>query len=663
MPTGMVARERVVFDLELERVRVRALRAFAAGRDEAVATLDSRLAQVERALADAAEARAAIGLRLGLGADQLAAVWAIAAATVDPALALHVGELGPRLGRGGISLAQITRLLGWEPARGTELAMALAGSHPLVALGLIEATEDGPITAVMAFTAAPRLVAFLAGRDGLDPDLAGCGGLVASPGRIVSDGERDGLVSRVRTLLGDADRRAIVLLEGRRGHGRRTIASEACPAPLVALDLERTPRGPRGLARALAALGRETMLRGAIPLVAGIEDVAGGDADAVGRRHELLRFLEGATTPVVLTAGAAPPAIDTDRPVVRFEVPLPVPRTRAALWRAYLPAESSMSDDDVAGAALRFRLGPGSIAAAASAATALAAARGGVIEAADLAEGVRTTVDARLHGLARRHATHLGWTDLVLPEDTRVQIDLLLARVRHAYRVLEEWGYQRHLPGSGVAALFSGPPGTGKTMVAGIIARELGLDLYRVDLSQVVSKWVGETEKQLDQVFAAADVGHVVLLFDEADALFAKRTEVKGATERYANMEVNFLLQRLESFGGIAILTTNMDGSLDPAFRRRLAGHIQFPQPDEDERAHLWRVLVPAEAPLAADVDPADLAADYPGFAGAHIRNALTTAAFLAAAAGTSITQALLHRAAQEESRAMGRMVRSEGRL
>ena len=238
-----------------------------------------------------------------------------------------------------------------------------------------------------------------------------------------------------------------------------------------------------------------------------------------------------------------------------------------------------------------------------------------------------------------------------------------MARFRHAYQVQVEWQFNRHLAGPGIAALFSGPPGTGKTLVAGIIARELGLELYRVDLAQIVSKWIGETEKHLEAVFAAAEVGHAMLLFDEADALFAKRTEVRGATEKYANLEVNYLLQRIESFAGVALLTTNLDGSLDPAFRRRLAAHVQFPHPEEEEREALWRGLIPRPAPLDEHVDLADLAAAYPYFAGAHIRNAATTAAFFAAAEGTAITQALLRRAADEEARAMGRMVKSGGGL
>jgi SpoVK/Ycf46/Vps4 family AAA+-type ATPase len=197
-------------------------------------------------------------------------------------------------------------------------------------------------------------------------------------------------------------------------------------------------------------------------------------------------------------------------------------------------------------------------------------------------------------------------------------------------------------------------------MVAGLIARELDLELLQVDLSQVVSKWIGETEKQLSKVFDAAEAGHALLLFDEADALFAKRTtEVKGATDRYANLEVNYLLQRIESFGGLVILTTNLDASLDKALRRRLASHIVFYAPDEEEREELWRrILATGAAPTAGELDFEDLAHAFPDMTGANIRNAVLAAAFLAASEGVEITQEHLERAGKGEYRTMGRIIR-----
>ena len=249
----------------------------------------------------------------------------------------------------------------------------------------------------------------------------------------------------------------------------------------------------------------------------------------------------------------------------------------------------------------------------------------------------------------------------MLAEDVLARVVGLVGRVRHAHQVYEQWGYRSKMPrGLGVAALFSGPPGTGKTMVAGLIANELDLELYQVDLSKVVSKWIGESEKQLAKVFDAAEEGHVLLLFDEADALFGKRsTEMRGATDRYANLEVNFLLQRIERFNGIVILTTNLDASIDKALKRRLAAHVVFQHPDDDERARLWRQLLAADgAPLEGDIDARKLAQLYPQMSGANIRNAALSAAFTAAAEGKStIDHATVVGAARGEYLSMGHVL------
>ena len=187
------------------------------------------------------------------------------------------------------------------------------------------------------------------------------------------------------------------------------------------------------------------------------------------------------------------------------------------------------------------------------------------------------------------------WDDLVLPREQLDPIRELVARIGQRTRVYEDWGFADKVgQGLGVAALLSGPPGTGKTMVAGADrAASSALELYQVDLSKIVSKWIGETEKQLGAMFDAAEAGHAVLLFDEADSLFGKRTEVKSSNDRYANLETNYLLQRLEAFTGTCILTTNHEANIDPAFLRRLALHVRFDMPDEAERAQLWRAVLP----------------------------------------------------------------------
>ncbi|MEO8704689.1 MAG: ATP-binding protein [Kofleriaceae bacterium] len=226
----------------------------------------------------------------------------------------------------------------------------------------------------------------------------------------------------------------------------------------------------------------------------------------------------------------------------------------------------------------------------------------GEVTPEDIHAGIRTVLDDRLGEYARRIEVTQTWEDLVLPVDQIDSIIELMARVRGRRRVYEQWGFGPKVgKGLGVSALFSGPPGTGKSMVAALIARDLGLELYQVDLGKVVSKWIGETEKNLGAVFDAAEAGHAVLLFDEADALFGKRTEVKSSNDRNANLETNYLLQRLETFTGICLLTSNHETNIDPAFQRRLSLHVRFELPEPQQRAQLWRAMLPQAAPVAPD--------------------------------------------------------------
>ena len=274
-----------------------------------------------------------------------------------------------------------------------------------------------------------------------------------------------------------------------------------------------------------------------------------------------------------------------------------------------------------------------------------------------LAEACRQAVGHRVGQLAQRVRTSTRWEDVVLPERVATVAREMIDFARHREEVLTRWGFgRRHSYGLGLAALFSGPPGTGKTMLAGLVAKELGLDLYKIDVSRIVSKYIGETEERLGRLFAEAARGGVALLFDEADSLFARRTEVKSSVDRYANLEVNFLLQKMEEFDGVAILTTNLSQSLDEALRRRIRFHARFEIPDMREREALWRAMLPPETPTHGELHLAALAQAYE-LTGAEIKNASLRAAFLAVAANRHLDLALLDRAAQAECEERGRLV------
>jgi SpoVK/Ycf46/Vps4 family AAA+-type ATPase len=230
--------------------------------------------------------------------------------------------------------------------------------------------------------------------------------------------------------------------------------------------------------------------------------------------------------------------------------------------------------------------------------------------------------------------------------------------VRGRPQVLEQWGVGRQLAASnGVTMLFAGPPGTGKTMAAEVIASELGLDLYKIDLSTVISKYIGETEKNLERIFDEAQSSNAILFFDEADALFGKRSEVKDAHDRYANIETSYLLQRMEAYDGVTILATNLRANLDEAFTRRLQFALDFPFPEEEDRLRIWETLFPAEVPRAPDLDFELLARRFK-LAGGNIRNIIVASAFLAAADDSPVTMEHLLHATRREMQKMGRLIK-----
>jgi SpoVK/Ycf46/Vps4 family AAA+-type ATPase len=258
-----------------------------------------------------------------------------------------------------------------------------------------------------------------------------------------------------------------------------------------------------------------------------------------------------------------------------------------------------------------------------------------------------------LSELAQRIEPVAGWQDLVLPDGELATLRQVAAQGRHRALVQEEWGFgATGGRGLGISALFEGESGTGKTLAAEVIAGDLGLDLYRVDLSQVVSKYIGETEKNLRRVFDAAEGGGAVVLFDEADAIFGRRSEVRDSHDRYANIEVGYLLQRMEAFQGIAILTTNFKSAIDPAFVRRLRFVVRFPFPDERMRERMWQQVFPTQAPVSG-LDTAALA--RLSVTGGNIRNIALHAAFLAAADGGLATMAHVLAAARGEYQKLGR--------
>ena len=344
----------------------------------------------------------------------------------------------------------------------------------------------------------------------------------------------------------------------------------------------------------------------------------------------------------VVIAGAG--SVTGKRPLVRVKTGSLTIAARSRMWSVLLPQV------DTAGLSARFPVEP---AIAAAVATDLSLIDCPTVE--DAAAAVRARAGLQLQGGVQLITPTATWEDLVLSDDRHEQLREASARLLLQDRVLGEWGFLKNRSGSrGVRLLFSGPPGTGKTLSAEVLAHSLGVDLLYVDISRVVSKWIGETEKNLSAVFETAERVHAVLMFDEADALFGRRTEVSDAHDRHANLETAYLLSRLERFEGLVILASNLRQNIDPAFLRRVEFSISFDAPDHAERLKLWQVHLPRAAPLASDVNLEEFAARY-AVPGAFIRNAATAAGFLAASNGLTINRSHFLHAIRREYEKSGK--------
>jgi hypothetical protein len=425
--------------------------------------------------------------------------------------------------------------------------------------------------------------------------------------------------ARLAALWAQPDTRCVAV-HGRERADLRAVAAGASAAlglQTVALRAADLPTVPAERDLLVRLCERETVLSGR-SWVVDIDDAA---AEQVRSAATITRRMRA---PVALVSRSA--VADDDLPAVELR-PAEGGELRT-VWRDALGPGLEGWADRLAG---QFALG-------ASAVAAVTAEVAGEPSGPQLWEACRRRARPALDGLAQRVDTQAGWDDLVLPPVQTRLLRAMAAHVRHRMTVFDDWGFgARTSRGTGAAALFAGPSGTGKTYAAEVVAGELGLDLHRVDLSQVVSKYIGETEKNLQKIFDAAEAGGAVLLFDEADALFGKRSEVRDSHDRYANIEVSYLLQRMESYRGLAILTTNMRDALDTAFLRRLRFVVSFPFPNAAGRADIWRRVFPPQLPTDGLVIE-KLA--RPAIAGGTIRNVALSAAFLAAEAGEPVRMA-----------------------
>jgi AAA+ superfamily predicted ATPase len=539
-----------------------------------------------------------------------------------------------------------------------DMSRDLAPTSPLLLYRLLEQDETAGSHDSMLFRRlrpAARLVQLLAGDSSqLDPQLSDVAEL---RGGDVDALFPEAMIARAAAAL--ASHEALLVLQGVRGVGKRLllqVAAARIGRKLVLLDggaLAAMP--PPQVRPLLRSILRECRLLDAVPVIPDLDDVLVQQ----GERGDLPPFVTQLaaehTGAMAVTLGRdRMPRLDF-RPLVQFTLEVPPLDERARLWQWNVPA---LDYRDAETLASRFAAPGGVIALAARAARAERSAADGPPDLRALDVAVRNQLHDRLVRLGRKIDSAYGFADLVVDDETAASLREIVGALRERRKVRERWGFRG---AAGVSVLFSGDPGVGKSMSATVIARQLGLAIYEIDLSRVVSKWLGETEKNLSEVFDAAEPGHVVLLFNEADSLFGKRTtEVKSSNDRYANMETNYLLQRLERFGGLAILTTNLGGAVDPAFRRRFAYDVQFTFPDPEMRAELWRRAIPKTADVAT-LDFEELGERFE-LSGGFIKVAAERAAFQAAATDEPISMnglvVTIHRMYRERGKltAVGRL-------
>jgi ATPase family associated with various cellular activities (AAA)/Winged helix domain, variant len=521
----------------------------------------------------------------------------------------------------GIDRADVALAVAISGERGWD---ALCPEGPLRRWRLIEPIGQGPMLR-RPLAADERVLHFLMGLNYLDARLDG---LVSHlPARRPLDERERAAEARLAAAWTSAGPVPVVLLAGRDEAARRDIAAAAAEnAGLRLLRLFAADIPAEWTQRAALAtyLDRELALSGGALFIE-CGDESHGDHAA--------RLVDALGGPVVVAA-IDPPAPQRV-PRLRIDLPQPRPAERRAIWHEAIGARADGLGPGLDRLSEQFALDRSGIEMA------VGAAVNGASIAPDrlfgrLWQSARLQARGRLDGLADRIESAATWDDLVLPGEQLAQLRDLAAHVDAAWRVNDDWGWRAKSPrGLGATALFAGPSGTGKTLAAEILSSALGLDLYRIDLSQVVSKYIGETEKNLARIFTAAEDGGAILLFDEADALFGKRSEVKDSHDRYANVEVSYLLQRMESYRGLAILTTNQKSALDQAFLRRLRHVVNFPFPDTAARAEIWARIFPLATPTRG-LDPEKLA--RMNLAGGAIRSIALNASFLAAGSNGPVT-------------------------
>jgi SpoVK/Ycf46/Vps4 family AAA+-type ATPase len=572
------------------------------------------------------------------------------------------------------SLGLACRLLGATPAERLQARAAIAPPSSLVRGRVLSFKDDEEsYLLARAFRLDERIVNFMLGANLFDKEMDACLKSPPPTPDLASLRWHEELKTQLLDLtraqlknLPVASRRLVYNFYGPRGTGRKTLAASLCRelgVPLLLVDLREIAQRFSNVGDALHRALREAVLQ---PCAIFVEhfDLLLAEGDRGVAQSRLAQFAQCVEEYSWLTFVSTekswePAGLFKDHLFLSVELPAPDVSRRAHLWEEFANHNGSRPEvrwDEVAS---KFKLTPGQMLDALAAGRSYAALRSSEqseVTTDDLHRGCRAQSNQRLGAAARKVARRHTWSDITLPDKELTQLRELCAQVRHRQKVYGDWGFGGKMSLSkGLCALFSGPSGAGKTMAVEIISGELRLDAFKIDLAQVVSKYIGETEKNLSAIFDEAETSNAILFFDEADALFGKRSEVKDAHDRYANIEINYLLQRIEEFEGLVILATNLRKNIDEAFFRRIHFAVEFPFPDERHRYLIWKQHFPESAPVASDIDFNFLAGRV-NVTGGHIKNIVVNAAFMAADGTGVIDMGHMMRATRREYEKIGRM-------
>lgn len=582
-----------------------------------------------------------------------------AAAELDTKYEKIYGYLQDDMTRRSPTLGLVLDLLCSTPEEKLEARKRFLPGAKMLREGIIEFAEgrEESLQLSSALRLNPAVLASLIGSDaskrGLQSSRPSKQGELSSKMPDDARATLKNLIIHLAKIRGNA----LCHILGPYGAGKRALTGQICDAlgkKLISVDLMALESDEKGFEAAITGTLRSAMLEGLAVSIENLDILATEDPKYQTIKPWLARALEGHPGLVILSSqGPVDLGRELQGKILTLEVHVPDYPERRKMWSRAL--EGRMSQKDLDDLASKFRFTGGQIEDAVQAAMNLAALKGrNDPERGDIYQGCRDQSCRRLSSLSRRVEATSGWKDIVLPDEKLEQLKDIVRWVRHKGEVYHDWGFGKKLSlGKGLNILFSGTSGTGKTLAASVLSSELGLEMYKVDLSTVVSKYIGETEKNLSKIFQEAEQGNAILFFDEADAIFGKRSEVKDAHDRYANMEIGYLLQKMEEHEGIVILATNLGKNMDEAFTRRMHFIVDFPFPEEEYRRRIWETLLPAEAPVAEDVDFNFLSRKLQ-VAGGNIKNILVGAAFLAAENGGTITMEHMIKAAGKEYRKVG---------